>query len=266
MTTGMIIPRTTIQTYYKRVSGMSYAKRVAEVESLLSDPTPLVATFDQSVATFSFYDNPKEGFYSNRKRAPKQPAKSGEIGKTSDVAWHLRQQNELPVVGASELDAVYVDYEIAPARTTDHAVFSDRGTWRSGVFVDLLLANRADCTPIVGELKIRRDKDPFTALVQVLACAAHLATPSQIKRLKEHLPLGHALRSDPPVVDGCLLLFRFLETPQPHLQQLDERAEQLAAALMKYPQISDRLRRLACIDLELVGGAFTGTKRWSHEP
>jgi hypothetical protein len=39
----------------------------------------------------------------------------------------------------------------------------DGGSWRTGLFVDL--ASCDDGTPIVAELKIRADKDPFTAPV-----------------------------------------------------------------------------------------------------
>lgn len=120
------IPRTSIQRYYKCVCDMSYARRLELVDSLLEDPSPLVKEFESSVATFSTYNNP-EGFYSNRKRAPKPPAPEGDIVMTHHVAWYLRQQGTLKVDGAPELNARYGDYEIAPTRTTDHAVFSDDG-------------------------------------------------------------------------------------------------------------------------------------------
>jgi hypothetical protein len=259
------IPRTSIQRYYKRVCDMSYAQRLTLVDSLLEDPSPLVKEFESSVATFSTYNNP-EAFYSNPKRAPKPPGPEGDIVKTHHVAWYLRHQEALKVVGAPELNARYVDYEIAPTRTTDHAVFSDdEGSWRTGVFIDLLLANCADSTPIVGELKIRADKDPFTALVQVLACVAHVATPHQYERLRQFAPAGRFPVGDLPLLDGYVLLYRFLEVAQDDLEQLAEKAEQLSARLFEHPAIAGRLRRIACLDLELgERDELSATKRWEH--
>lgn len=259
------IPRTSIQRYYKRVCNMSYAQRLTLVDSLLDDPSPLVEEFESSVLTFSTYNNP-EGFYSNPKRAPKPPGPEGDIVRTHHVAWYLRQQEALKVVGAPELNARYVDYEIAPTRTTDHAVFSDDGgSWRTGVFIDLLLANCADSTPIVGELKIRADKDPFTALVQVLACVAHVATPHQYERLCQFAPAGRFPVGDLPLLDGYVLLYRFLEVAQDDLEQLAEKAEQLSARLLEHPEIARRFRRIACLDLELgEGNELSATKRWQH--
>jgi hypothetical protein len=260
------IPRTSIQRYYKKVCGMSYAQRLTLVDSLLEDPSPLVKEFESSAVTFSSYNNP-EGFYSNPKRAPKPPEPPGEIVKTHHVAWYLRRQQTLKVDGAPELNARYVDYEIAPARTTDHAAFNDDGgSWRTGVFIDLLLANGADSTPIVGELKIRADKDPFTALVQVLACAAHLATPHQYERLRQFAPTGHFPARGLPLLDGYVLLYRFLEVAQADLEELGEKAEQLSVRLLKHPEIAGRLRRIECLDLEFgEGDELRATKRWQHD-
>ena len=265
MTPRNPIPRTSIQRYYKRVCGMSYAQRLELVNALVRDPSPLIEEFDASVRTFSSYDNP-EGFYSNPARAPKPPEPRDQIVKTPHVAWHLRHQQVLEVDDAPALNARYVDYEIAPTRTTDHAVFDDDGgSWRTGLFIDLLLANCDDSTPIVGELKIRADKDPFTALVQVLACTAHLATPPQYARLRQFASSGGFPERDRPVLDGYVLLYRFLEVRQDDLAQLAEKAAELSSLLMEHAQITGALRRIACVDLDLgEDGKLHGTCRWQH--
>ncbi len=259
------IPRTPIQVYYKRVCAMSYAQRLGLADDLLNDPSPLAEVFASSVETFSTYEN-QEAFYSNPSRAPKRPEPPGEIVETHHVAWYLRQQETLTVADAPELTARYVDYEIAPTRTTDHAVFDDGGSWRTGMFVDLLLSNSRDSTPIVGELKIRSDKDPFTALVQVLACAAHLATPQQYERLCRFAPAGQFSVRECPLLDGYVLLYRFLEVQQAELEQLGAKADQLSARLLADPRVGDRLRRIACLDLDFGDGQeLMATSRWSHD-
>lgn len=125
----------------------------------------------------------------------------------------------------------------------------DGGSWRTGIFVDLLLASCDIRTPIVGELKIRDDKDPFTALIQMLAGAVHLATTDQYGRLCEFLPAGAFPPTEQPRLDGYLLLYRFLETPQADLESLDRQADKLSALLMKRSEITTHLRRIACVDL-----------------
>jgi hypothetical protein len=261
-----LIPRTTIQRCYKRVCEMSYKQRRTLADELIADPSPLVAEFLDGVATFAPYNNVTEGFYSNKNRAPKKPDAPGAILRTNHVAWYLRQQRTLEVRDAPELNAEYLDYEIAPARTTRHAEFDDGGTWRSGVFIDLLLASCArPRTPIVAELKIRKDKDPFTALIQSLACAAHLATQHQYNRLREHVPAGDFPATNRPRLDVYVLLYRFLETQQNDLEALDMNADAISGLLLHRPEVAAYVRRIACIAVELGNdGNLSGSSRWQH--
>ena len=82
----------------------------------------------------------------------------------------------------------YVDYELVPTRVADGKVRFDNGnTQHSALHLDLLLTT-ANRVPVVGEIKARSDKDPYFALIQALAHAAHLGTPHQTRRLKECYP------------------------------------------------------------------------------
>lgn len=259
------IPRTSIQTYYKAVCKMSYASRLIESERLLQDPSPLIEKFDSSIKKFDAWDN-QEGFYSNPKRAPKWSEGPSEIRKTHHVAWYLRRQQSLRVKDDSALSARYVDYEIAPTRATGGVKFEGGGTWRSGVFVDLLLASSGDPHPIIGELKIRADKDPFTGLVQMLSCAALFSTRNQYRRLCDFMPAGEFMMRDEPLLDGYILLYKFLEVEQGQLRELGKRAELLSESLMQSNPIRERLRRVACLDLDLDSeGTISARKRWRHD-
>lgn len=64
------------------------------------------------------------------------------------------------VVNDRELDFKLVDYEIPPARTTNRAVFPDGRPVRRVKTLDWMLANANDKQLIVGEVKIRNDKNP----------------------------------------------------------------------------------------------------------
>lgn len=266
VTAHISIPRTTIQRFYRRVCKMSYKQRRALADELIADPSLLIAEFLDGVATFARYNNVAEGFYSNKNRAPRRPDAPGAILRTHHVAWYLRQQRTLEVRNAPELSAEYLDYEVAPARTTGHAEFDDGGTWRSGVFIDLLLASSPPPrTPIVAELKIRADKDPFTALIQSLACAAHLATQHQYNRLRQHVPAGDFPATNRPRLDVYVLLYKFLETQQEDLKALDTHADALSGLLVHRPEVAAHVRRIACIAVELEGdGKLSGTCRWQH--
>ncbi|MBA3382739.1 MAG: hypothetical protein H0T97_12885 [Actinobacteria bacterium] len=259
------IPRTTIQRYYQRVCKMNYAQRSVLARELIADPQPLVAEFTSGIEAFRRYGNP-EGFYSNKNRAPKAPDPIGQITKTHHVAWYLREQALLEVGNTPRLNAEYLDYEIRPARTTNRAHFDDDGgSWRSGMMVDLLLVSSDNRTPIVGELKIRSDKDPFTALIQMLAGAVHLATRDQYERLRKFMPTGAFPPTEQPRLDGYVLLYQFLETPQADLETLDRHADELSALLMNHTAITTHLRRIACVDLELrADGKLHGSCRWQH--
>lgn len=243
---------------------MSYVERISHADDLLANPDSLVAEFSKSVSIFAAYNN-RECFYSNRMRSPKAPPHIGALTRTHHVAWYLRQKPVLNVIDAPSLSAEYVDYEIAPARTTGGAHFDDDGgSWRSGVFIDLILANLDDRTPIIAELKIANDKDPFTALLQVLAGVVHCVSAKQQERLRICLKGGRFPATDDYPVDAYILLHRFLETAQADLQTLEERAKELSGRLMEYPDVTVRLRRLVCLNIELDPVDFTisGKCRW----
>jgi hypothetical protein len=261
---GPIIPRTPMQDHYNRVRDMSYEQRIAHADLLLRKPDLLASDFAESVEIFKDYQN-LEGFYSNKNRRPPTPSHLGQITKTQDVAWYLSAKPELTVVDASTLSAKYVDYEIAPARTTGRAQFEDGGSWRSGIFIDLILANYDDRTPIIAELKIKNDKDPFTALIQVLANSSLCVSPSQYLRFRNFLKAGRFRPNHQPRVDSYILLHRFLSAPQPDLERLVEQSKKLSQLLMSRSEIAAHVRRIVCLDIELSSNSeIVGTRRWCY--
>jgi hypothetical protein len=68
------------------------------------------------------------------------------------------------------------------------------------------IADATDHTPIVAELKLPRDKDPYFALIQALACTAHLATANQYARMREQLcDKWFPMREHAPQLDVWIL-------------------------------------------------------------
>jgi hypothetical protein len=75
---------------------------------------------------------------------------------------------------------------------------------KRAIVLDLLLENRMDSTPIVAELKIRKDEDALYGLIQCLCAATHLVTVSQLANV---YGLTSVLRNSGPYLDLYIILF-----------------------------------------------------------
>lgn len=113
--------------------------------------------------------------------------------------------------------------------------------------VDLLLAHVPSGRPIVCELKIANDKDPYTGLVQALAGASQLVSHAQRRRLDTHSgPL--ALPDDEPRIDVYVLLGAYPTTGRHRFRQLGL-AVKLASELETQPQINQHIARIRILSL-----------------
>jgi hypothetical protein len=121
---------------------------------------------------------------------------------------------------------------------------------RGGIRPDILLADLATRTPIVAELKLPGDMDPFFALVQALAGAAHLATPAQYERMRNHLKRGKfpALSAPPRLDVFTLFVGRTEGSNQPDSLQA---AQTLPPQLLAHDGLATSIRRIAGISLAL---------------
>lgn len=137
--------------------------------------------------------------------------------------------------------------------------------------------NADDRTPVLGEVKVGRDKEPYSALVQLLAYIAHLSTRTQYDRLCSHFSDTGFPDADPPRFDGYLLLFRFgdrwdptsaafVPSPNTWLDKLLPQSKVLSAQLMDRNDITQHIRRLVCLDVTLDDeGELVATTRWVHD-
>ena len=138
-------------------------------------------------------------------------------------------------VPAKALAFRYVDRELLLQRTRSPAKWSDERKNGGGLRLDILLADEATKTPVAAELKLPGDMDPFFALVQALACAAHLATRNQQRRMCETLPAGSLLTSsDPPSIDVFVL---YVNRPG---QRRSRQRGSSCQTFMRQPRISPR--------------------------
>lgn len=281
-----IIPITPIWRRYQALRAAPQQERLAEAQRLVQHPDELANEFAASVAHFGSYSNIEDHFYPTE-RVKRDYA--DEIARTNDVVLRLAAQKQLvpedapdrlmehhagasvTAVPAPLLACEYVDRELLIQRTTSPAEWEDGSRNIGGLRLDVLLADLVDRTPIVGELKLPGDKDPFFALVQAMACAAHLATFKQYERMRRHLRRGKFLELDTaPRVDIWVLS---LHSPGHHaglapkgryMAQLQTAAETLAPRLLAQNGIRRYIRRIAGLDLRPnYPDAVTCEVRWA---
>ncbi len=294
------IPVTPIWRRYEKLLGMSRPARLEEANRLAEHPQELADEFADSVMKFSSYINLDEPFYPLR-GANRQFDEDEEIRSTSALVLRLEKQNGLvptdasdrqtnheagatiTAIPASQLACAYVDRELLVQQTRSPAEWdSDRPSWRAsqgsdkcrnvgGLRLDVLLADSVDRTPIVGEVKFPGDKDPFFALIQALACAAHLATSNQYERMRRKLHGNFPARTAPPRLDVWVLMVGELgyhHGPPPKrtfLPELESAAETLAAKLLAQDSTRSSLRRIAGIGVNRgdKSDTITSEVRWA---
>jgi hypothetical protein len=271
------IPLTPIVERYRDLPHSREA-RLTQARELAANPAPLAADYAQSVEQFSTYEN-DERFYDQRVEHEIAPL---PIRRTIDLALRLRTAGglapdpngsgsvgELPkgvrAVASEQLGFDYCDREIVAARTTGGASFDDGSSATRALRLDLLLVARHGRVPTVGEVKLKTDKDPFAALIQALACAAHLATQSQYARLTKTYPEARfTTAGEQPRLD-LLLLLGDLPEQGTHLPQLRQATRDLAAALLTTREVSASVRRIACFDFPLDVQPVRASVRFAFE-
>jgi hypothetical protein len=244
-----LIPYPELTQRYVRLSKANSAERLREAEqATVCEYARLVC---DSVRAFDRFEvDPSEPFY------PESDARDSEKSPESDArtfgwAKAIREtQPEVSVDGDTSLDFRYVAREVIPAHTKPRRAFEVEG----GLFnsADLILANAQTKRPIVAELKIAGDKDPFTALVQALAAAAQLVPLPQRDRLACNFEGALSRSADQPVVDVYVLLASFPLRNRDRWFQLAY-ARGLACGLESHPAVRKHLGRITLLTLDRSG-------------
>lgn len=211
------------------------------------NPRKLAVPFLLSVAQFSRYSNDQQSFHDGP-LAPDHP--ETDATRTADFADWLRKSETWPVDKAPELAFRYVDRELDCMRTSPGVSLEDGTSSKMALKLDLLLANADDGTPIVAELKIRKDKNPFYGLVQALAATAVLVTAAQRTRLRNIYGLDAALRIGGPYVDVYVILFEPHAPREGTWLKILDRSLALAGGLVAQPEISALVRRIEFLHAE----------------
>lgn len=181
------VPLTKMRERYfaLKAPGMNVSTRTVECEKLLDDVSPLVDDFVAAVHAWqnSSYDLRAEPFYPpGTRRVPKQRG-------TIIVTEHLKKHQAISVSSSSPYSFSYRDREISPLRTP-RGRFSDNSlATRSGLggidYVGVTLDETP--VPVLGEIKVESDADPFYAFVQLLTYLSELCSKAQTARASTFL-------------------------------------------------------------------------------
>ena len=131
----------------------------------------------------------------NRKELPTNPNK---ISNTNDLVTIL-EKNCINVVNNKELNFKYLKREVSTLRTTGNAKFESGQSGRSSGTggLDFIGWNSTNNIPILGEIKVLNDENPFFALIQLLTYLSELSTPNQIERINNTSLFDRNITSPP---------------------------------------------------------------------
>lgn len=183
-----IVPDNAMRSRYAtlKAQDMNVATRTAACNELLADVSPLLDDFISAVRAWrtSTYDLRGEPFY-----PPGSRGVSTQTSGTIMVIDKIKKREPLTVRSEAPYSFTFVDREISPARTPD-GTYSHGGkatsTGRGGIdYVARTLG--ATPIPILGEIKVEGDKDPFYALIQLLTYVSELCSDAQAARARSHL-------------------------------------------------------------------------------
>lgn len=225
----------------------------------------LAEWFDASVRHFSQYTNDRDNFVPQippRRPLPPVAEITALYGTTALTAIADNGQGCV-VEGAPGLSFRYVDREIVPARTTGGALYENGEPATAGKRLDWLLANLRDKTPILAEVKIGDDRNPFYALIQLLMYAAELVTLSQRQRLNRCYPDKFAMPDgvdgeDGRRVDLYIVLADYNGASAVRASLLDE-VQGICEQLSAQGVFRQHVRNLACIEADFTP---PGQVRW----
>lgn len=243
-------------------------RRLNLARGMTRGPAGIAEAFARTREDIAPYAN-EEAFH-DRKNLPS--ANPGELRATKDIALRLGRPGEFTVVSPSPdvnteggvLDVAYLDRELVATRTTKTARQPDVLLPEHELRLDLLLSAR-DGTPVIGEIKVGRDRDQFYALIQALACVALLASDSQYGRLRAHYSrhVANFASSSEPRFD-IYIVYRAREGGDTFLKHLDGLAREIAPKLLEQEPIADVVRRVACVEASLAGERIDLRADWVY--
>ena len=178
----LIVPVTRLRRYYSSMKVFDKALFQNLAEFYENTPAALESLWNDSRKQFAAYSNDEGWDGGKREKLPNPPQRLGDVSSTYEFTSFVMQH------GLADTGFEVIGYEINPWRTR-RAMFSTKQpatkTGRGGI--DLLMRS-IEGMPVVGEVKVKDDKNAFFGLLQAMTYAVELSTPNQLERLRTHIP------------------------------------------------------------------------------
>lgn len=178
-----IVPVTRLRRYYSSMKVFDTALFEGIAKFYRDNPGAMEQLWNDSRKAFEPYSNPEGWGQGTRRPLPEAPNCLQAVSSTDEFTAFVKTSGQV----GEGFSFTFVEREINPW-STRNAVFADEKpasiTGRGGI--DLLLARNE--VPVVGEVKVARDKNTFYALLQAMTYAVELSTHQQLERLKRHFP------------------------------------------------------------------------------
>lgn len=193
-----IVPSTKLRALYESLTSLHLSTETQKyiMGDLLrkGNHKGLLDLFNESYEHIVPYDNINEPIFNlNAKRKPIQS--NTVISSTNDIIFHFLSNNNKVCVTPSQYDFDYIEREVSPLRTTNAIYSNNSSARRSGTGgLDFIGWNTTKNLPVLGEIKVKEDQNPFYALIQLLTYLSEISTPNQIDRINKYMHFGIANR------------------------------------------------------------------------
>jgi hypothetical protein len=179
------VPITVLRNFYVLLDDLGVEAQRSLAKFYSDKPLSLENLWNKSSESFSTYQNINAGWNEgNRAKLPDSPETLRNVRATDQFTSYLRKNDS----DGKKFGFTFVKREINP-RSTRQGLYDNKvpASNSGGGGMDLLLKSTDGEFPVVGEVKVGKDKNAFYALVQAMTYAVELSTPNQLKRVKEHI-------------------------------------------------------------------------------
>jgi hypothetical protein len=191
-----IVPKTELRHFYRILTKLSFDTLTQR--SILNDLLrkdnyrKLVELYNNSFKHVDkIYDNRYEPIFDNPNRKS-ITAISPIIKGTNDVISYFINNKLVNTVLPSIYNFEYIEREVSPLRTTKGIDITWGKASRSGTGgIDFIGWNITNNKPLLVEIKVNNDQNPFYALIQQLTYLSEISTPKQIERINKHHLFGN---------------------------------------------------------------------------
>ncbi|MCE5303816.1 MAG: hypothetical protein LLF97_12015 [Planctomycetaceae bacterium] len=241
---------TRLRIFYENLKCLSTAEQKRECEKILdalkakSEPT-LATWFCDALDTMKDFNNVDQPFLDKESTARRKPI-GPDSPNTGNVIWLLCEEQKskggIHVSGIPEYCFQYIEREVPPMRV------ANGNQPKSGAGgIDYIA--RCGQTPILGEIKVESDGNPFYAFVQLLTYLSEMATINQVKRANKYKLFGESI-GESPAFDLHMMLVDFNDRGEKGgmVKSTQELAREFKKRLQEdFPKIAGVLGRIFCL-------------------